>query len=157
MAKTFSKELANVVKNYLDMNDWHYTFEEEKGLYRCGVNLKGKLSECRLFIDIKEKLILNYAVIDMRADEEARPKVAEFLERANYGLNFGNFEMDWEDGEIRYKMTVDCENQTPGYDIIDRMVVMPALMFQRYGDGLLSVLFGFAEPKEAVERCEKKD
>lgn len=156
MAKNYSEELKTVVKNYLDMNDWHYTFDEEKGLFRCGVNLKGKLSECRLFIDIKDKVILNYAAIDMRADAEARPRVAEFLTRANYGLTYGNFEMDWNDGEIRYKMTVDCEKQVPGYDVIDRMVVMPALMFQRYGDGLLSVLFGFAEPKDAVEASEKR-
>ena len=157
MAKDYSKALAAVVRDYLDKNDWHYTFDEEKGLYRCGVNLKGKLSECRLFIDIKSKVILNYATIDTRADEESRARVAEFITRANYGLTYGNFEMDFSDGEIRYKMTVDCENQIPGYDVIDRMIVMPALMFQRYGDGLLAVLFGFIEPKEAVERAEKRD
>ncbi len=157
MAKNFNQELAAAVRKYLDMNDWHYTFDEEKGLFRCGVNLKGKLSECRLFIDIKDKVILNYATIDMRADEDVRDKVSEFLTRANYGLTYGNFEMDYEDGEVRYKMTVDCENQEPGYDVLDRMVVMPALMFQRYGNGLLSVMFGFASPKDAVEASEKRD
>ncbi|MBR2784175.1 MAG: YbjN domain-containing protein [Firmicutes bacterium] len=156
MAKTYSPELAKTVKNYLDMNDWHYSFDEGKGIYKCGVNLKGKVSECKLFIDIKDKAILNYAVINMRADESSRQKVAEFITRANYGLTFGNFEMDFEDGEIRYKMTVDCENQVPGYDVLDRMVVMPPLMFQRYGDGLLAVMFGFSEPKEAVEKSEEK-
>lgn len=30
-------------------------------------------------------------------------RTAEFLTRANYGLVFGNFEMDMHDGEIRYK------------------------------------------------------
>ncbi len=156
MAKTYSPELAKTVKNYLDMNDWHYSFDEDKGIYKCGVNLKGKVSECKLFIDIKDKAILNYAVINMRADESSRQKVAEFITRANYGLTFGNFEMDFDDGEIRYKMTVDCENQVPGYEVLDRMVVMPPLMFQRYGDGLLAVMFGFSEPKEAVEKSEEK-
>lgn len=156
MAKNYSQELQQVVKKYLDMNDWHYTFDEEKGLFRCGVNLKGKLSECRLYIDIKEKVILNYAAIDMRADEASRDKVAEFLTRANYGLTYGNFEMDYKDGEIRYKMTVDCDHQVPGYDVIDRMVVMPALMFQRYGDGLLGVMFGFIDPETAVANSENK-
>ena len=28
-------------------------------------------------------------------------RTAEFLTRANYGLVFGNFEMDMHDGEIR--------------------------------------------------------
>ena len=156
MAKNYSPELQRAVKKYLDMNDWHYTFDEEKGLFKCGVNLKGKLSECRLFIDIKDKVILNYATIDMRADEGSRASVAEFITRANYGLTYGNFEMDYADGEVRYKMTVDCENQVPGYDVLDRMVVMPALMYQRYGDSLLAVMFGFSDPKTAVENAEKR-
>ena len=156
MAKNYSPALYKCVKDYLDKNDWHYTFDDQKGLFRCGVNLKGKLSECRLFIDIKDKVILNYATIDMRADTDVRMAVAEFITRANYGLTFGNFEMDFDDGEVRYKMTVDCENQTPGYDILDRMVVMPALMFQRYGNGLLSVMFGFQSPEEAVKASENR-
>lgn len=156
MSKNYSPVLLREVKDYLDKNDWHYTFDEERGLFRCGVNLKGKLSSCRLIIDVKEKVILNYAAIDMRADEGVRDKVAEFITRANYGLTFGNFEMDFNDGEIRYKMTVDCENQIPGYDVLDRMVALPPLMFQRYGDGLLAVMFGFSDPKTAVENSEKK-
>ena len=156
MSKNYSPELVRAVKDYLDKNDWHYTFEDDRGLFRCGVNLKGKLSSCRLIIDVKDKVILNYAAIDTKASEDVRDKVAEFLTRANYGLTYGNFEMDYEDGEVRYKMTVDCENQLPGYDVLDRMVVMPALMFQRYGNGLLAVMFGFSDPKSAVESSEQR-
>jgi len=35
--------------------------------------------------------------------------VNEFLTRANYGLNIGNFEMDFQDGEIRFKTAIDVE------------------------------------------------
>ena len=41
--------------------------------------------------------------------EEMRVPMAEFLTRANYGLRIGNFEMDFEDGEVRYKSSVDFE------------------------------------------------
>ena len=33
---------------------------------------------------------------------------------------------------------------------------MPFLMIDRYGDGLLEVLFGFRSPREAMEEIEQK-
>ena len=150
----YSSEIAQAVKNYLDMNDWHYTFDDERGSFKCGVNLKGKLKSCSLSIRIRERSMANYATINMHASEDVRAQVAEFITRANYGLNLGNFEMDFSDGELRYKCSVDCENQLPGYDVIDNMVTIPPLMFQRYGDDLLAVMFGFSEAKAAVEHAE---
>jgi len=38
-----------------------------------------------------------------------RGAVAEFINRANYGIIIGNFEMDFADGEIRYKTSIDVQ------------------------------------------------
>lgn len=43
----------------------------------------------------------------MNVPEDRRLALAEFLTRANYGLFIGNFEMDWQDGEVRYKTSID--------------------------------------------------
>ena len=37
--------------------------------------------------------------------------MAEMLTRINSGLMIGNFEMDFEDGELRYKTSIDYENE----------------------------------------------
>ena len=54
-----------------------------------------------LLVDIKPDSIAEELLIEM-------PKVIEFLNRVNYQLYAGNFEMDSRDAEIRYKDTIDA-------------------------------------------------
>jgi hypothetical protein len=83
--------------------------------------------------------------------------MAEFITRANYGLLNGNFEMDFRDGEIRYKTFVNCDETDPGTQTIKDSIYIPAAMFNRYGEGIVSVLFGIKDPEQAVKDCESDD
>ena len=53
--------------------------------------------------------MLFYSVCPVTAPEENRSTIGEFLHRANKGLHVGNFELDYNDGEIRFKTSVDVE------------------------------------------------
>ena len=44
-----------------------------------------------------------YVIAPFRVPEHKRPRAAELLARVNYGLRWGAFEVDCEDGEIRYR------------------------------------------------------
>src|SRR5215212_5325423 len=48
-----------------------------------------------------------YVIRDEPVPPERREAVALLLTRANYGIYLGNFEMDLDDGEIRFKVSVD--------------------------------------------------
>ena len=54
--------------------------------------------------------IIFYVVAQERCPEAYRAAMAEFLTRANFGMLIGNFEMDYSDGEVRYKTSVDLED-----------------------------------------------
>ena len=85
---------------------------------------------------------------------EDRSAVAEYLTRANYGLRIGNFELDYADGEVRYKSSLDFEGQTLTAELI-RNAIYPAVhTMDRYLPGLLRVTFGGATPHEAIEEVE---
>ncbi len=50
----------------------------------------------------------------VKAPEEKRLAIAEFVARANDGLRIGNFELDFGDGEVRYKRSAWIgENLSP--------------------------------------------
>ena len=82
-------------------------------------------------------------------------QVAEYLTRANFGLRNGNFELDYSDGEIRYKTFVDCEDLLPSAAVLRDAVTIPVDMFDRYGNGLMSVVLGVRTPEEAIQDAEK--
>ena len=73
----------------------------------------------------------------VKAPEEKRGAVAAFLTRANYGLILGSFELDFDDGEIRFKVTAICGEQVLSPAVMERNFDMGFCMFDRYGEGLL--------------------
>ena len=60
-----------------------------------------------VFHPAEPHLLLAYALVPLRVPEASRPAIAEAITRANYGLLLGNFEMDFGDGELRFKVTLD--------------------------------------------------
>ena len=59
---------------------------------------------------VEEKdLVLLYSICPQRVPEARRLEVSHFLTRANYGLADGNFELDFEDGEVRYKTVLHVQ------------------------------------------------
>lgn len=156
--KTYSETIANAIKSYLKEDDWHFSFDEETGLFRFGLSLSSKIKKINYIVDVEEDEYIVYAIAPIGADEEDKKmmvNMAEFVCRANYGLNMGNFELDMRDGEIRFKCFVDCDGITPTDDMVRHSIRCPAAMFKRYGSGIVDIIFGNATAKEAVEKCEK--
>ncbi len=156
--RTYSKSIANVINSFLTEDDWHFSFDDKHGLFRFGLNLKGRIKKVSYIIDVKDDEYVVYAISPLGADddnEKVMATMADFLCRANYGLKNGNFELDMRDGEIRYKCFVDCEGITPTSEMVRNSIHCPAAMFDRYGAGIVDIIFGNATAKEAIAKCEK--
>lgn len=151
---SYSTEIAKAIKNFLDTDDWHYTFDENDGIFKMGVNLKCKLGSTDMRVKVGADYFTTYAAVKMNADASCRTEVAEFITRANYGLRNGNFEMDFRDGELRYKSFNNCDGLIPSRAVIADGIMIPALMIDRYGDGLVAVMFGLQTPEDAVAASE---
>src|SRR5262249_17088927 len=87
--------------------------------------------------------------------EEKRVEVAEFITRANYGLVIGNFEMDYADGEVRYKTSVDVEGGELTAKMVENVIRANVMTMDRYFPGLMGVLYGDRDPAEAIAETEE--
>lgn len=151
----YSKDLFKAVTQFFEEEEWKFSPDEEKGIIKSGMMLRNKLKSCNLLVIVSEDELQSVATIDISADQAVLADVAEFITRANYGLKYGKFEMDYRDGEIRYQMALDCGGDyLPDKEKLERLITVPIVMFSRYGDALLSVLFGFSTPEEAIEVVE---
>lgn len=157
--KTYSETIANAIKSYLKEDDWHFSFDEEKGLFKFDLTLsRGKIKNINYLIDVEDDEYIVYAAAPIGADEEDKKmmaNMAEFICRANYGLPRGNFELDMRDGEVRFKCFVDCDGITPTSEMVQHSIHCPAAMFKRYGSGIVDIIFRNATAKDAIEQCEK--
>lgn len=118
-------------------------YHGENGRYSCVARVDGAL----------DHLIFRVAA-PVHAPVASRAAVAEYLTRANFGLHLGNFEMDFEDGEVRFKTSVDFEGTglTPA---LVRTLAYPAVeAMDRYLMGLMAVFSGAKRPAEAIAEIE---
>lgn len=159
MSRTYNMEIANLIDNFLKEDDWHYSFEEEDGVFRFGLRLENRLRHIRYLIKVNECDYSVYGISPVSADEEdaaCMQSMAEYICRVNYGLKSGCFEMDMEDGEIRFHVHVYCKGILPSQEMIKRSIYTVAAMFEHYGQGLMDVIYGGKSAKAAYEACEKR-
>jgi hypothetical protein len=140
--------------DFLREHDWNPQQIPDKYIYRMPFRGQNGLMYVYAQVRIEAEQFLCYVLAPIKAPEEVRPAVAEYLTRANYGLYIGNFEFDYSDGEIRYKSSLDFENATLTADLI-RNTLYPALqMMDRYLPGLMKVAYGGAVPEQAIAEIE---
>lgn len=154
--KDYSKQIANKLVSYMEEKEFRYEFNREEGILKFNFNIESNLGKVHFYLNIYSCFFVSYGCIEMRVKEAQRAEVAEFIARANYGLLFGNFELDMRDGEIRYKCTVDCEQCILSDEMLRTSIAIPIQMYEKYGDMLLKVMFGMMNAKEAVEIAESK-
>lgn len=104
----------------------------------------------------EEKQLLFYAYCEENVPEDRRLAMAEFLTRANYGLVLGNFEMDMNDGEVRFKTSIDVEGATLTPELIRPVIYANVLTMDEYLPGIFAVMRGEKTPAEALEMVLSK-
>ncbi len=160
MANEYNLAIANVVREYLHSQDWHFNWDEEKGVFSLGMNIHCKLKNCKIYIHIYKDGLLVRAISPVYADIEdpdVMSRTAKYLHMANYGLRNGNFELDISDGEVAYKTYAFFADELPTVKIVERYVDITYFMMRDYGNGLVSVIFAGADPAAAIRDAENDD
>jgi hypothetical protein len=101
-----------------------------------------------------ERLVF-YVIFGPKAKKAQRAELAEFLTRANWGLGDGNFEMDWDTGEVRFKVALD-HTGTELSPLLVRNIILDALdNTEVYQEALGLVISGKVRAKVALRRAEQ--
>jgi hypothetical protein len=105
-------------------------------------------------VDDNDGLFQVFGQSNTRVPAGSRPAVAEAVVRANFGLKVGKFELDMDEGDIRFHaahiMTYDSlEGET-----IQRLMGTTIAMLNMYLPAFLSVVYGNELPKDAIRHVE---
>ena len=142
---------------HLDEHDLRYRADNDAGSI-C-VDFQGDVGTYRVIAAVDEdgELFEVFGCAPVRVPEGARPSVAETVVRANYGLRVGKFEMDYDDGEIRFQIAHVLTNGVLDDGIIARSFGAAMAMLDRYLPAILSVIYGNELPKDAVRIVEQPE
>lgn len=146
--------IHNTVENYLVSQGFKYTkLDGNKGFT---LNMSANVfSNMRIHILVRERSFVCYAVAPINAPENKRMAIAEFIARANYGMPLVTFELDFSDGEIRTRSSLQCADQTPPMKAVEAVVDSVSIILDKYASGINSVLFANVAPQAAIASIEE--
>ena len=137
---------------YLDRGGIRYDFDEERGLFRMAFD--GKHGDIRVLIIVEDSMLQVFTHPANKVPENHRKPIAEAITRANYGLKLGNFEMDFDDGELRYQVALPIDDELPKDDVLDHILYVGGAMIDRYVPAYLSIIYGNEDVKLAIDAAE---
>lgn len=149
-----SRQILEQIVSFFTKDDWPYSkikgepvlltaFQGENGKWNCSAKVREE----------QEQFVF-YSICPVNAPENKRQAVAEFITRANSGMIIGNFELDFADGEIRYKTSIDVQGDFLSFELIKQLVYANVTMMDEYLPGIKSVIENDVEPKEAIAQIE---
>lgn len=145
--------IYDAVKSYFAGTDW--TFEERPGKSLIAFPVAGSNGNWLGFAKALEEdeQLLIHSVIPTEVPAGRRDALALFLTRANYGTVIGNFELDLDSGELRYKTSIDVEGSEMGEGLIRQLVLANVVTTDLYLPGISAVLAG-VDPAQAIRELE---
>ena len=118
--------------------------------------VNSELSSVKIFLRVENGILGIRTLAPIKASEDKRAAMAEYLLRANYGMKLGGFDFDFNDGEISFRVYLYCPDSVPTHAQIDRALRVSVAMIDRYGDGMLKVINGNEEPAKVIQEIEGK-
>jgi len=146
--------LFNTVRKFFEDEKWIFVdFDSDSILQMTYQGTSGQWS-CYAQVGEEDQIVRFYSICPVIVPETHLAAAAEYLMRANFGLKIGNFEMDYSDGEVRYKTSLDVENAMVSRELISNMVNANLATTNRYLGGLFEVINGNIPPAEAIQKAE---
>ncbi|MEM7106092.1 MAG: YbjN domain-containing protein [Bacteroidota bacterium] len=132
--------MLDILVDFLDEEGWKFQlYEETEDVY---FPFKGKNGRWHCFAQIKDEVerFVFYSLCPERIPEEKRPLFMEWVTRANWDMIIGNFELSLDSGLLRFKTSIDVENDGLSVDLVRNHVYVNVQMMDQYLPGILKLL-----------------
>lgn len=146
--------ILDTVKTFLETDEWSFFQIPDQPLLF--VEFQGDNGQWKGLAqaDDEHAQFVFYSISPVSAPEEQIGRVADFLTRANFGMIIGNFEIDLEDGQIRFKTSIDVEGSQLDAAMVKRLVYTNVLTMDKYLPGINAVIQDDVRPDEAIAVIE---
>lgn len=146
--------IFQVMVNFFKEYDLY--FQEIEGNQVLALGFEGKNGKYKSLAIAREEehQMIFYSVSPVNATKAKLQAIAEFITKANHGIVIGNFELDFSDGEIRYKTSIDVEGEKLTSELIKQLVFTNVAMMDKYLPGIRSIIEDNESPDEAISQVE---
>ncbi len=149
--------MIDKVHEYFKSIDWNFETAEQPPhyIFRLGVN--GNNGKLDIIVDVRQEegVLMAYAMCPVVTPEAKLAAMAETLGRINQKLILGNFDLDFDNGNARYKVPLRFtdEMDLPA-EFVGMHIITAVQMMDKYLPALMAVIYGNGVPAQIVEQIE---
>lgn len=141
---------------FFTSDDWSFVKLKGEPTLRLVFQGKNGKWDCYARARVEEQQFVFYSIGAVKVPKPKRRSVGEFITRANYGMIIGNFELNFDNGEIRYKTSIDVKGNVLTSETFKQLVYTNVLTMDHYLPGIISVISGEMSPEDAIATIEAK-
>ena len=147
------QSMMDIVLQFFQEEQWNYQKVEGKPVIRAGFRGEHGTWVCFIRVEEEKKLFLFHSQMGMNIPPQYRIAVMEYLTRVNFGLAVGNFEMDLDNGEVRFRTSVETPDGELSIAIVRGLAYSNVHSIDHYFPGVMAVVHGYS-PEAALARIE---
>jgi hypothetical protein len=134
---------------------WNYRILDQR-VIKAGYHGERGTWVCHALLDLEEgrERFLFYSMLGLEISPAQRPVVIEYITRANCGLTIGNFEMNVDTGEVRFKTSMVVPAGGLSVTVVRSLAYANVHTIDRYFPGVLAVVLGGQSPAGALARID---
>lgn len=143
------------VREFFKEDSWKFSEPKDHTLR---AEVQGENTDCTLIFlckeDLQQLIVVGYK--PRVIPEQFRLKAAELLTRANYILNLGSYGMDFSDGELRFRTSLDVEDGELSLTMVRNITATTALMFDQIYPCILKLIYGNGNIADLLNEWQEK-
>lgn len=151
---TTNKDIFETTIKFFQEQNWQFEQISDKETLQLAFQGKNGKWDCYAKVRSEQQQLIFYSICPITAPYSKRSAIAEFITRANYGLAMGNFELDFSDGELRFKTSIDVEGAFLISKLIEGVVYANVTMMDEYLPGIITVIENDILPVDAIAQLE---
>jgi hypothetical protein len=144
-----------LIKHLDEQNIGYWSHREDQAV--CA-DFRGAVGNYRVFarVDADDDLFQVFGQSPVRVPAGCRSAIAETVARINCGLKIGKFEMNFDEGDLRFQASQILPEDQLEDGTIQRLFGVTIAMLDTYLPAVLSVIYGNELPADAVRQAEPR-
>lgn len=157
-AENFQESIKNIIQLLQGLQFTFELIEDEDEEWLILGLIKTEIGQLRLTVYMQKTMsnFVLYLYHPLTVLQPLRLQAAEFITRANYGLPVGNYELDFEDGELRFKIGLPVLTSPITLAQFGQAIDISLKTIVYYHTPLVRTLFDGIKPAVAIQEAESK-
>lgn len=135
----------NIVKNYFEIQEWQYSQVPNENILFLGISGENGKFQCIVDLLEDEEQFMFFSILGSNVPFKKRVAISTLLNKLNYEIFFGNFEMNSESGEVRFKTTISYKNLTIEQNFIEEFIGINITTMDTYLPKINELIFSKEE------------